>query len=100
MMIGQFRLRSLAALTRNYRQMRPLSKLVRYPEPSYLERERSEGLDVEVLPTELMKLTITDSASNVSGGIQTNYIILLKTTAIRKNIKQRRKYSISLTSGD
>ena len=99
-MIGQFRLRSLAALARNYRQTRPLSKLIRYPEPSYLEKERSEGLDVEVLPTELMKLTITDSASNVSGSIQTSYTILLETIAIRKNIKQRRKYSISLTSGD
>lgn len=100
MMIGQFRLRSLAALARNYRQTRPLSKLMRYPEPSYLEKERSEGLDVEVLPTESMKLTITDSASSVSSGFLINYTFLLETTATRKDIKQRRKCSISLTSGD
>ncbi|EOR04891.1 hypothetical protein J056_000245 [Wallemia ichthyophaga EXF-994] len=40
------------------------STLVAYPDPKYIQAEKDDGLDVEVLPVDHMKLTITDSASD------------------------------------
>ncbi|TIA93425.1 hypothetical protein E3P99_00154 [Wallemia hederae] len=45
------------------RFIRPASTLVAYPDPNYIQAEKDDGLDVEVLPVDMMKLTITDSAS-------------------------------------
>lgn len=80
-MISGMRLQCVQRLARSFRPQlrtsiysntphilptRLASTLVAYPDPKYIQAEKDDGLDVEVLPVDLIKLAITDSASNVS----------------------------------